>query len=117
MTKYVTFGIVVLLACTCLFSCHKKKTNRQFFEEHLEKNIEACAIPFIAKGIDREKAKSVCSCLMETVYRIDSTIFTIKASEQEQAINKLMNEHEEEISKCLIPLMTLEGITEEAKKN
>lgn len=97
-------GFIACLLSVSLFSCtqKKKQTNtKELFEKHYVINIKACAAPFIAKGVDTATAESICACLMETVYQLDSTVFLLDASEAQKALLDLMEDHKEAIEGCL----------------
>lgn len=66
----------VFLVSMVLFAlgCENKKSLRQEFENDMETNIEACAKPFIAKGVDSTKAFAICRCVLNNIFEMDSTI-------------------------------------------
>lgn len=65
----------IFISTFILTSCSNTKTNRELFEENLDNYVESCAQPFIERGLDSTQAKSICICVMERMYGIDSTIF------------------------------------------
>lgn len=101
MKKHLLIINILTISSLILLSCKKRENYRENFEKYIDKNIEACILPFIAKGVDTITAKQVCRCLMETSFELDSTIFSKKFSENKQKIDSLINLHMAEIDdKC-----------------
>ena len=93
------FLIISALLLVILFiSCNERKTNRQIFEENLDKNIESCAVAFmqIHLSTDTLSIRAFCRCTMEKMYTIDSTFFTKNITEE---MNEIVNEYSVDLFK------------------
>ncbi len=87
----------LLVGFGLFLSCNSKKSYRQQFEEELETNIEACMKPLVQLGMDSYQARSVCDCLLNTLFEIDSAMV---AMDQDQ-IEQLFLTHEDQMIDCL----------------
>ena len=99
--------ISILLATTLLFlSCGRGKTNRQLFEENLDKYVEACIPTFVEKGADTVSARGFCRCIMEKAYTIDSSLFVREFSIENRAYaEELLDKHSDEFFNECGPLI------------
>lgn len=75
---------ILFLLAMCLFvSCKERKTRAQVFEENLDKNVEACALPLISKGVDTIAAREFCRCALGKIFAADSMFLEKSIPESE----------------------------------
>lgn len=92
------FKMALLVAIlSSMFSCGERKSNRQLFEDNLDKYVESCAPAFIQKGVDSSSARTICKCIMEKMYSLDSTFF--KKSRVD--IDKILESNPSEFDDCI----------------
>lgn len=101
-TRKLTRTLIILISIVC-FSCTETKTNRDLFNESLEKNIKAGITPLIDKGVDSVAAQNYISCILETMYQIDSTYFLKDINEQKEIYLK----NEDKFQKCTLDLVSV----------
>ena len=96
MKKSIFKTTLALVIAITAFSCTETKTNRELFEEYLDKNIEVAMKPFIDKGVDSIAARSYMTCAFETIYQIDSTSFLKEFDE----FKEIVNQNDDKLQKC-----------------
>lgn len=78
-----------------LFSCeHPLKTNRELFDQQYEANVKACVEAMTKNtGIDPLRADSICSCMLNNLFIIDSNFVKMPSD----SINLLLNKNRKTI--------------------
>ncbi|MDL2231342.1 hypothetical protein LJB85_01210 [Porphyromonadaceae bacterium OttesenSCG-928-L07] len=99
MTTKIILPFLFILA---LSACKNEKSNRQLFDENLERNVRVCATPFIERGVDSLRAEQLCECLLNFIFEKDSTIlFNNNDSVVKDKINRVYDEYEfEMMNRC-----------------
>lgn len=96
ITKFCKAAVAVVFTITAIYSCSEtKKTNRELFEDGLQRDIEAGIQPLINKGIDSTSARNCITCMLEAMYQIDSTYFLKPHFDVNEVFDKYGDKFEE----------------------
>lgn len=100
---------VLTAAVMAAVSCAPRKTHRQAFEENYEANVRAVMTPFIDKGMDSLRARNTAECLVNELFRMDSTFFDAERKNMDN-LNELVERHKEELyRRCMCGTEDYEG--------
>lgn len=82
--------ILFLLLCACSNSQNEKyiSSNNAF-----QPNVDICIQTMLKNGIDSARAKEYCPSIINYLYSVDSTIFSMEP----KSLDSLMNIHEPEL--------------------
>lgn len=81
--KYLGITLLVILTLF-FFSCKKKQSEQQIFEA----NVQACMKPLLQKSVDSLEARALCTCMLKTMLKIDSTFLQKDINTQKQLSEK-----------------------------
>ncbi len=103
---------VLTVAVMAAVSCSPRKTHKQAFEENYEANVRAVMTPFIDKGVDSARARSIAECLVNELFGIDSTFFDADRKNMDN-LNELVERHKQELyRRCMDGSENCEGTAE-----
>lgn len=89
--------VVAILAIIVICSCSEtKKTNRELYEVPFQETLEVGLKILIDKGADSIAARNYMTCMLETMYQLDSTYFL----KDRDYADKLFTKNEDKFQKC-----------------